>query len=63
MGKARYRPWEIDRLTFPEVEMALAEDLEKPLSGVQLKGDQEIAQYATWWRGLSWREKIDMARE
>jgi len=54
---------EIDRLTFPEIEIALADDLEKPFGGVVLRSPEEVQQYAEWRKSLTWEQKIDIARE
>jgi hypothetical protein len=58
-----WTPQQIDRLTAPEIEMALASDLEKPFGGVTLDSPEELQEYLLWRRGLSWAEKLAIARE
>jgi hypothetical protein len=62
-GNLKLRPWEVDRLTTEEIQMCLAEDLEKPYGGVVLRSPEEVQQYGEWRRSLSWEEKIDIARD
>jgi len=66
-GTMRLRPWEIDRLTVPELVLALDSDLETrraPGGGVALgkvMGDREA--YATWWRSMTPLERLNYYRE
>lgn len=58
-----WTPQQIARLTMPEIEMALADDLEKPFGGVQLDSPEELVEYAAWWKSLGWQQRIEMARD
>jgi hypothetical protein len=58
----KLRPWEVAKMTIPEIILALDEDLEKTLGGHSLSPDEQ-RQYAEWRRSLSWDEKIRIARE
>ena len=59
-GKGRYRLWEIDRMTIPEIELALQDDLEKPLGGSL--SPEEQREYAQRRRAMTWTERIADAR-
>ncbi len=61
-GDDHYRPWEIRRMTYPEIELALDADLSKkrPPHGSVAVADP--AAYAAWWRGLSRAQKVAQAR-
>jgi hypothetical protein len=44
--------------------LCLAEDLSQPFGGVQLDvNSPEFEEYRAWRRGLSWRDKIAIARD
>ncbi len=59
-GGMKLRPWEIDEMTIPEIEMALDEDLEKPMGGSLSLEEQR--QYAEERRAMTWEQKIAEAR-
>lgn len=59
-GRMRLRPWEIERMTVPELILALDDDLEKsrgPTGSVPL-----TPEYIAWWRSLTVEDRIAQAR-
>lgn len=63
-GRPRLRPWEIERLTVPELALALDQDIDsrRTPSGGAPKSHEEVLAYAAWWRGLTPRERIEQHR-
>ena len=64
-GQMRLRPWEIERLTIPEVALALDEDVSKPRApggGMPMSYPDKLAWIAQL-RAMTPRERLEMARE
>lgn len=56
------RPWEIRRLTMPELALALDQDVDRVrpagVEGQDFRHPSEKGEYAKWWRSLSMKERI-----
>jgi len=65
IGRTRLRLWEIDALTEVEAAFLLDQDLEKqrPPMGARSMSPEEIQEYATWRRSLTWLQKLKIAVE
>ena len=64
-GHSHYRPWEILRMTIPEVVLAIDDDVERvriPGGGVPMDKGQ-IREHAMKLRALTPRERMELMRE
>lgn len=65
-GESHYWPWEIQRLTEPEMLAALDDDLSKrrpPSYGTALMTDADVQAYLERMRSMTPRERLQAARE
>ena len=57
------RPWELERLTLPEMMLYLEKPDQAPPGGGQAVASQdELIAYARWWRSLTPRQRLEQAR-
>ncbi len=58
----RLRPWEIWRLTLPEITLMLTDNVVRSFSGGTPMTDAEIQDYAKWYMSLSNRDRLEAAK-
>jgi hypothetical protein len=60
MQERHLRPWELDLLTLSEIVILLEEDNRGASEG--FASQEEIIEYARWWRSLTPRQRLEQAR-
>lgn len=64
-GRLRLRPWELRRLTLPELARALDEPdgKRKPPSGAKEMSATDVIEYAARYRAMTPRQRLELAKE
>lgn len=65
-GEGHFRPWEIERLTEPELLLALDDDTSKrrpPTGSTPFNSHEEILAYVEMWRTMTPEERLRRAME